>query len=104
MEVFILSFIITLILFILFQPKQGQSPSIGFNLVMKYKNNYCVHIHHWVYMMLLAIITIVSILVLNIKNKCHNNMIMVWLGFLLGGSASDLVYNDFCVFLVKCSK
>lgn len=53
--------------------------------------------------MVLAIITIVTILLLNIKIK-RNNIIQVWLGFLLGGSASDLVYTDFCVFLVNCSK
>lgn len=100
MEAFIISFIVTLILFILFQPKQGHNPSIGFNLILNYKNNYCVHIHHWVYMMVLAIITI---LLLNKKIE-HNNMIQVWLGFLLGGSASDLVYTDFGVFLVNCSK
>jgi len=103
MDAFILSFIITLILFIVIQPKQGHNPRIGFNLVLNYRSNYCFHIHHWVYMILLAIITIVSIFLLNIKGK-HNTVILVWLGFLLGGSASDLVYTDVLEFLVKCNK
>ena len=90
MDAFILSFIITLILFIVIQPKQGHNPRIGFNLVLNYRSNYCFHIHHWVYMMSSSLL-IVSVVIISDGNFVPP--LVMTLGFLTGGSFSDLYYK-----------
>lgn len=92
----ILSFLaLFIITFVLVQPKQGNSPKIGFTFKVYDKDTYCYHIHHWVYMLTLSLFTIIIVLL-------SQGTFMAILGFLIGGSISDLVYKDFYKFIVKC--
>lgn len=92
---FLVLFIITFVVFVIVQPKQGNSPKIGFTFKVYDKDTYCYHIHHWVYMLTLSLFTIIIVLL-------SQGTFMAILGFLIGGSISDLVYKDFYKFIVKC--
>ena len=96
---FLIFFLSTLGIFILLQPKQGHNPRVGFNLEIYDTHNTCFHIHHWVYMMFLFLYTTVIVV---ISKGMFNEMVLALLGFLLGGSFSDLAYRDFYRFIVKC--
>ena len=96
---FLVLFIITFVFFVIVQPKQGHSPKIGFTFKVYDKDTYCYHIHHWVYMLTLSLFTIIIVL---LSQGTFNEIIMAILGFLIGGSMSDLVYKDFYKFIVKC--
>lgn len=95
---FFSSYFTTLVTFIFVQPKQDQNPYTGFNLIA-YNKSHCYHIHHWVYMIILATTTIFFIFQSNGK---FNSLNLFFIAFLLGGASSDLAYNDLFVFHKDC--
>jgi len=84
-----LSFFASLGLFLLTQPKEDQQPTIGFSTVI-YNKQHCYNIHHWVYMMSSSLL-IASVVV--ISNGDFVPPLVTSLGFLTGGSFSDLYYR-----------
>lgn len=95
---FISSYLVALGTFIFLQPKENNTPNTGFNLIAYSKHN-CYHIHHWVYMLILALAIIFFIYQ---SNGQFNNLNLIIIAFLLGGASSDLVYKDLFVFRKDC--
>lgn len=99
--IFLFSILISLLLVLLLGPKQDESPDIGFNLKIYYKNNTCFHIHHWMYMLLLIFIIVSSVL---ISKGSFNNSIFAILGILIGASLGNLKYSDWYQIKKPCKK
>ena len=97
--IFLFTLLITLFIFLKLQPKQNEKPIIGFNLNLYVKNNLCYHIHHWVYMLFIVFIIISSVI---LSDGQFTEYILFFLGLLIGGSLSDLAYNDFLKFKNQC--
>jgi hypothetical protein len=96
---FILSITLTLVTFLLLQPKQGQKPKFGFNLQIYKEKDECLHIHHWMYMISILFIIVMSVV---LSDGEFNIFILIPLGILIGGSLSDLRYTDFLEIYKKC--
>jgi|SaaInlStandDraft_6_1057023.scaffolds.fasta_scaffold48176_2 hypothetical protein len=97
--IFVFTLLLTLIMFLILQPKQNENPIIGFNLNLYINNNTCFHIHHWVYMLLLTLIIVTTVI---FRNGHFTIPILIIMGFLIGGSLSDLAYSDFLHFTNTC--
>lgn len=97
---FIIGVIVGFTLFYIFgAKKEGSNPKIGFNIILHLRGKKCIHIHHWVLCLLIAlIITIVIILC----KFYFNPFILLLYGLLLGASLEDLRYKDFLKFKTKC--
>lgn len=87
---FSFSYLLTLGLFLAFQPKEGENPKVGFNTLI-FSEHKCYHMHHWIYMISSSII-ITSVVFLSKGN--FTPPIVTSLGCLTGGSFSDLIYSD----------
>ena len=87
---FSLSFLTSLGTFLLIQPKENEGPKIGFSTIV-YNKHECYNIHHWVYMMSTSLL-IVSVVILSEGNFAPS--LIMSLGFLTGGSFSDLYYKN----------
>ena len=87
---FSLSFLVTLGLFLLTQPKRDQAPAIGFSTII-YNQKHCYNIHHWVYMMSCSLL-IVSVIILS--HGIFVPSLIMTLGCLTGGSFSDIYYRN----------
>jgi len=95
---FIIGLIVGFTLFYIFgAAKEGGNPKIGFNMIFYFGEKNCIHIHHWVLCLLIAlIITIVVIF-----GRFYFNPVIFFLyGLLLGASLEDLRYKDFLK--IKC--
>lgn len=70
--------------------KEGEKPKVGLNIQIYVKNDECIHIHHWVILLLLLIMLIsVSKLFL-----CEATpWIYLVAGFLIGGILQDFKYG-----------
>tara|TARA_R110001632_G_scaffold83513_1_gene184790 strand:+ start:194 stop:571 length:378 start_codon:yes stop_codon:yes gene_type:complete len=86
---FTLSFLASLGIFLLTQPEPDEAPKIGFSTVI-YNKQHCYNIHHWVYMMSSSLL-IVSVVIISDGNFVPP--LVMTLGFLTGGSFSDLYYK-----------
>ena len=86
---FSLSFFASLGIFLLTQPEPNEAPKIGFSTVI-YDKQHCYNIHHWVYMMSSSLL-IVSVVIISEGNFVPS--LVTSLGFLSGGSFSDLYYK-----------
>ena len=80
-------------------PKEGENPKVGFNFVFYDKNNECIHIHHWVIMIILISVTISLVC---ISKGWFNIPILFLLGFFLGALLEDFRYKDAFEFRKKC--
>ena len=87
---FSLSFLTSLGTFLLTQPNENEGPKIGFSTIV-YNKHECYNIHHWVYMMSTSLL-IVSVVILSEGN--FTPPLIMTLGFLTGGSFSDLYYKN----------
>lgn len=91
--------LIFFIVFAIFQPKQGNKPKIGKNLLIYDKNEMCYHIHHWI-LSLIIMILIISIVL--ISKGLFNTAIVIILGAFSGIMLSGFLYKDFLSIKQKC--
>ena len=97
---FIVGIIIGFVLFYIFgAKKEGEKPKFGLNMILYRGNGNCVHIHHWVFAAIIALIITATVLS---TCKTFNPTIIFVFGFLLGSSFEDLLYKDFSKFNQKC--
>lgn len=76
--------------------EQGSVPAIGQNLVLYRGGGRCVHVHHWVPCVLLALF----VLLLMPLNSARCQLVV---GGLVGASATDFVYySDYFQFDQAC--
>jgi hypothetical protein len=97
---FIFSIIISLLFFLITEPKEKGKPLFFFNLLLYKSDNICYHIHHWMYMIVVIFLIYVCV---TISNGTFNKIILVIIGFFIGGILGDLKYRDFYVILQKCN-
>ena len=76
-------------------------PKLGFNLIVYVRGNYCMHIHHWMYLVPLAIYT--ALIVLAECRRVKGLITLSLIGFMLGLSLYDIFYSDWDKTKVKCS-
>lgn len=97
---FIIGVIVGFTLFYIFgAKKEGSNPKIGFNMVFHEDQKNCIHIHHWVLCLIIALI--ITIIVIFCKFY-FNPFILLLYGVLLGASLEDLRFKDFLKFKTKC--
>lgn len=95
---FIIGVIVGFTLFYIFgAEKEGGNPKIGFNMIFYFGEKNCIHIHHWV---LCVVIALIITLVVIFRKFYFNPVIFFLYGFLLGASLEDLRYKDFLK--IKC--
>ena len=95
--IYLISTIITLIIYLIAEPKQGTNN--GVNLLFYGGNSYCYHIHHWIWSTFLIIIVVLSIL---LSKGVFTPYIIVILGILSGIILSSLKYSDSFSIKQKC--
>jgi len=100
---FCISFILTILL--LKKTGNNKEPSFFKNLVLVINtdtcNNKCIHVHHWVWMLLLLVFIIVFNYLIGYKwNKIYNYLISLYLGTFLGEFV--LFRNNIFLFQVPC--
>ena len=99
--VFPVAVVISFLLFLLLGAKRtGEKPIVGFSIILYEGNNVCLHIHHWMYMFVIALLVAIVIF---LSNGQVTAPILALYGFLLGGSLASLRYKDSLHVRVPCS-
>lgn len=100
---FCISFILTILL--LNNTGNNKEPHFFKNMVLVINtdtcNNKCIHVYHWVWMLLLLVFIIVFNYLIGYKwNKIYNYLISLYLGTFLGEFV--LFRNNIFLFQVPC--
>jgi hypothetical protein len=85
------SYISTFLLFFITRMKNRELP-YGFHVLAYQTDDICYHIHHWIYS---GAFSSLILIVIWLSEGIFNYSVLLYLGFLLGLTSSDIIFTDF---------